>query len=144
MWSVGGEPDTPPGWTGAPVPPSSFHDGQHVAGVHRRAWHRRYLFHDPLFRRLDFVLHFHGFDYHDALAGFDFGIFCDQQTHDASGHRSQKFPGTLFVTASFITRAQGARVAQLYPEARGTDPQMEIGGSLLALYFVVTPIDQQG
>ncbi len=52
-----------------------FHDGQHVAGVYGCAWGCRYFLDDSLFRRLDLVLHFHGFDYNDALAGLDLGIF---------------------------------------------------------------------
>jgi hypothetical protein len=89
-------------------------------------------------------LHFHGFDYDDALAGFDFGIFRDEQAHDASGHGSQNFSGALLVAGSFLARAQGARIAQLDREAGTAYPHVEIGGSLLALNFVGVPIDQQG
>jgi hypothetical protein len=122
----------------------SFDDGQHVAGIYRRAWGRRYLFHYPFFWRLDFVLHFHGFDYHDALAGFDFGIFCDKQAHHAAGHGSQDFSGSLLVSGSFLARAQGARIAQLDRETGTAYPQVEIAGSLLALDFVGASIYQQG
>ena len=49
-----------------------LHNRQHLAGVYAGA----YRGHDPLncafLGRLEFVLHLHGFDYEDALAGFYF------------------------------------------------------------------------
>src|SRR4029077_17849446 len=143
MWSVGGEPGAVPDWTLDPVPPASFDDRQHVAGVHRRAWDRRYLFHHSLFWRLDFVLHLHGFDYDDTLSGLDLGILRNQHAHYASWHGRHDLPGTLLGAGSFLTRAQRARIAQLDDEAGAAHPQMEIGGSLLALNFVGVPIDQK-
>src|SRR5713226_3913140 len=122
----------------------SFDDGQDVAGIYRRTCGRRYFLYDSPFWRLDFVLHFHRFDYDDALAGFDGGIFRDQQAHHAAGHGSQDFPGSLFVSGSFLARAQRARIAQLDHKAGTAYPQVEIGGGLLTLNFVGASIDQQG
>src|SRR6266849_6811426 len=82
-----------------------FDDGQHVAGIYRHTCGRRYFLYDSPFWRLDFVLHFHRFDYDDALAGFDGGIFRDQQAHHAAGHESQDSPGSLFVSGSLLARA---------------------------------------
>src|SRR4029077_2420757 len=86
----------------------------------------------------------HRFDYDDALAGFDFRIFRDEQTHDASGHGSENFSGALLIAGILVARAQGVRIAQLDPEAGSADPHMEIGRNLLALNFVGVAIDQQG
>ena len=81
---------------------SLFNDGQNVAGVHRRSSGGRYFLYDSLFWRLDFVLHFHGFDYDNTLTGFDIGILCDKQAHNAAGHGSQDFSGALFVSGTFL------------------------------------------
>ena len=53
-------------------------DRDNFSGLHSLTFPDEQLFNDARFWRTDFVLHFHRFDYDDALARFDFGIFCDQ------------------------------------------------------------------
>src|SRR5712672_1569680 len=53
----------------------SFHDCQYIACIHGGALHSQNLLDYAILRRLDFVLHLHGFHDHDTLAGLDFGFF---------------------------------------------------------------------
>jgi hypothetical protein len=80
-------------------------------------------------------LHFHCFNYHDALASFNLIIFEYERAHNTPGHGGDDLYGALFVPRSFLSRAQRAWIAQLHREALVSDPQMNIRRSLLAFDF---------
>jgi hypothetical protein len=78
----------------------SLHDRQYIPSIHGRALRGQDFLHHTLLRRLDFVLHLHGFHDQYALAGFDLGFLRHQYSHDPSRHRSYQLSGAARVPGS--------------------------------------------
>src|SRR5271154_2092409 len=87
---------------------SLFHDGQHIASVDGSSSGDDDFLNNSFFWRLDFVLHLHRFDNSDALPCFALRLLGDEQTHDASGHRSDDPSRTFFVLRAGLAGTQGS------------------------------------
>jgi hypothetical protein len=68
------------------------------------------FFYGAGFRGFDFVLHFHGFDDEEALAGFDFVAGFDEETDDFAGHGGGDFLAAFGFDGAVFAAAPGARV----------------------------------
>ncbi len=75
-------------------------DRQHVPSIHGRALCSQDFLHHTLLRRLDFVLHLHGFHDQYALASFDLGFLRHQYSYDPSRHWSYQLSGAARVPGS--------------------------------------------
>src|SRR4051812_22081181 len=73
-----GEPEIRLGLSGC----CSLDDRQHFPGSNGCAFRDEHLLHCPFFRRLEFVLHLHRFDYEDTLPGFDLGAGSGDYSND--------------------------------------------------------------
>jgi hypothetical protein len=79
--------------------------GEDVAGVDGVAFAGEELFDGAGFGGFYFVLHFHGFDDEEALAGFDFVAGFNEKADDFAGHGGEDllaafgFGGALFASA---------------------------------------------
>jgi hypothetical protein len=120
-----------------------FNDGQYIAGIDGCARGNRYFLKDSLFRRLDFVLHFHRFDDQYSLTCFDLRVLSDEQTYDTPRHGGNDFSRTFFVLWGTFASAQRSRITNFNRKLRVTYPQVKVAGRPLPLYFVGAAIDQQ-
>src|SRR5215469_7045883 len=119
----------------------SFDNRQHVSRIDGAAFGGDQLLHDSRPGGLDFVLHLHGLDHEDALAGFDLGFFRDQQAHDLAGHGRDQLSRALFVGARALAAAQGSGIAQFGGIAHRAEPQVEVGGGALTFDLVRLAVD---
>src|SRR6516225_2222875 len=118
-------------------------DGEDVSGVHVGTGGDDDLADDAFSWGLDFVLHLHGFDDQDTLAGLDFGAFRNQKTEDLARHGSDEL-ARAFAVVGAGAAAQRTRIAQFDTVAARADPEMEICCAALALDFVGLAIDEHG
>src|SRR5437016_3538410 len=106
----------PRGMKSSEVRRSSRNYTKSFAGVDGLA----FLGQDPLnraaFGRANFVLHFHGFDNEQALAGFDMFSFFDEKAHHFAGHRRKDLLPALGFDAAVAAAAPGARIDDLGDE----------------------------
>jgi len=65
------------------------------------------------FRRANFVLHFHGFDNQEALAGFDFVSRLDEEADDFTGHGGDDLLAALGFEGTMAPAAPGPRIGNL-------------------------------
>src|SRR6478609_8336561 len=81
---------------------SSFDNHEQPARLDRRAFGHGDLFDAPRARHRELVLHLHGFDDDEPLAGGDGVAGLDEHAHDATGHRRLH---PLLAVAARIARA---------------------------------------
>jgi hypothetical protein len=87
--------------------------GEDVAGVDGLAFFGLEAFDFAFFGGANFVLHFHGFDDHQALAGFDFVADFYEKANDFAGHRGEDLLAAFGFERSLFSRTPGAGIADL-------------------------------
>jgi len=97
-----------------PLPSSVFNalvnPGEGFAGVDGLAFLGHNAFDGAALGRADFVLHFHGFDNQQALAGFHVVSCFDEKTHDFAGHGGNDLLAAFGFDAAVAATAPGARI----------------------------------
>src|SRR5580704_11120536 len=88
----------------------SVDPGEDVAGVYGLAFFGLEFFYGAGFWGFDFVLHFHGFDDEEALAGLDFVAGFDEETNHFAGHGGDDLLAAFGFDGAVFAAAPGARV----------------------------------
>lgn len=95
---------------------NSGNDAEHFTGVDGLAFFGVKILDCATFRRANFVLHLHRFDNEEALAGFDFISYLDEEAHHLAGHRSDDLLAALGFPGAMPTTLPGTRIRNLRGE----------------------------
>ena len=96
-------------------------DDEEIPGIDGRAFLDGDFGDFSLLCSLDLVLHLHGFNHNEPLAGFDFIAFRGNDAHNLPGHGGEDFSRSGLVSGRGSTAAQRARVADFCEEALRAD-----------------------